>query len=162
MRKSIKSSGSVVAALFVLAACSEEPEPVQPEVDKNKQKMLANLSKSVEELELSVRSYNCLKNANIQTISELVQKNDSEMLKTRNFGRKSLNEIREILEGMGLSLGMKLEDEDVKQLNLAKRKKLLYGLEPLGSADSQTLGFISSGKCSFFDHSELTETVVSA
>ena len=101
----------------------EEPEPVQPKVDEKKLKMLAYLAKSVEELELSVRSYNCLKNANIQTISELVQKNDSEMLKTRNFGRKSLNEIKEILEGMGLSLGMKLEDEDVKQLSLAKRKK---------------------------------------
>ncbi|MEC7641177.1 MAG: DNA-directed RNA polymerase subunit alpha [Nitrospinota bacterium] len=101
----------------------EEPEPVQPKVDEKKQKILTYLAKSVEELELSVRSYNCLKNANIQTIAELVQKNDSEMLKTRNFGRKSLNEIKEILEGMGLSLGMKLEDEDVKQLNLAKRKK---------------------------------------
>ena len=101
----------------------EEPEPVQPKVDEKKQKMLAYLGKSVEELELSVRSYNRLKNANIQTIAELVQKNDSEMLKTRNFGRKSLNEIKEILEGMGLSLGLKLEDEDVKQLTMAKRKK---------------------------------------
>jgi len=101
----------------------EEPEPVLPKVDEKKQKMLAYLGKSVEELELSVRSYNCLKNANIQTIAELVQKNDSEMLKTRNFGRKSLNEIKEILEGMGLSLGMKLEEEDLKQLNLAKKKR---------------------------------------
>lgn len=101
----------------------EEPEHVQPQIDEKKQKMLAYLSRSVEELELSVRSYNCLKNANIQTISELVQKNDSEMLKTRNFGRKSLNEIKEILEGMGLSLGMKLDDEDIKQLSLAKKKK---------------------------------------
>lgn len=101
----------------------EEPEHVQPQVDEKKQKMLAYLSRSVEELELSVRSYNCLKNANIQTIAELVQKNDSEMLKTRNFGRKSLNEIKEILEGMGLSLGMKLDDEDIKQLSLAKKKK---------------------------------------
>ncbi|MCH8157422.1 MAG: DNA-directed RNA polymerase subunit alpha, partial [Nitrospinae bacterium] len=62
----------------------EEPEPVQPQIDEKKQKMLVNLAKSVEELELSVRSYNCLKNANIQTIAELVQKTDSEMLKTRN------------------------------------------------------------------------------
>jgi DNA-directed RNA polymerase subunit alpha len=68
-----------------------------------------NLDKSVEELELSVRSYNCLKNANIRTIRELVQKSEGEMLKTKNFGRKSLNEIKEILTTMGLSLGMRLD-----------------------------------------------------
>jgi DNA-directed RNA polymerase subunit alpha len=68
-----------------------------------------NLDKSVEELELSVRSYNCLKNANIRTIRELVQKTEGEMLKTKNFGRKSLNEIKEILQSMGLSLGMRLD-----------------------------------------------------
>jgi DNA-directed RNA polymerase subunit alpha len=68
-----------------------------------------NLDKSVEELELSVRSYNCLKNANIRTIRELVQKTEPEMLKTKNFGRKSLNEIKEILQSMGLSLGMRLD-----------------------------------------------------
>ena len=69
-----------------------------------------NLNRSVEELELSVRSYNCLKNANIQTIGELVQKTENEMLKTKNFGRKSLNEIKEILASMGLSLGMKIDE----------------------------------------------------
>jgi DNA-directed RNA polymerase subunit alpha len=69
-----------------------------------------NLNRSVEELELSVRSYNCLKNANIQTIGELVQKTEPEMLKTKNFGRKSLNEIKEILAQMGLSLGMKIDE----------------------------------------------------
>lgn len=68
-----------------------------------------HLDKSVEELELSVRSYNCLKNANIRTIRELVQKSEPEMLKTKNFGRKSLNEIKEILHTMGLSLGMRLD-----------------------------------------------------
>src|SRR5439155_1333105 len=68
-----------------------------------------NFDKSVEELELSVRSYNCLKNANIRTIRELVQKSEGEMLKTKNFGRKSLNEIKEILHTMGLSLGMKID-----------------------------------------------------
>ena len=68
-----------------------------------------NLDKSVEELELSVRSYNCLKNANIRTIRELVQKTEAEMLKTKNFGRKSLNEIKEILHTMGLNLGMRLD-----------------------------------------------------
>ncbi len=69
-----------------------------------------NLVKSVDELELSVRSYNCLKNANIKTIGELVQKTESEMLKTKNFGRKSLNEIKDILGSMGLGLGMVLDE----------------------------------------------------
>jgi DNA-directed RNA polymerase subunit alpha len=68
-----------------------------------------HLDKSVEELELSVRSYNCLKNANIRTIRELVAKTEAEMLKTKNFGRKSLNEIKEILTTMGPSLGMRLD-----------------------------------------------------
>jgi len=70
-----------------------------------------NLDRSVEELELSVRSYNCLKNANISTIRELVQKTEQEMLKTKNFGRKSLNEIKEILAAMGLTLGMKFDEK---------------------------------------------------
>jgi DNA-directed RNA polymerase subunit alpha len=83
------------------AATSEER---RPEI-KNE-----NLNRSVEELELSVRSYNCLKNANIQSIGELVQKTEAEMLKTKNFGRKSLNEIKEILSSMGLSLGMKIDE----------------------------------------------------
>ena len=101
----------------------EEPEPIQPQVDEKKQKVLTSMAKCVEELELSVRSYNCLKNANIQTIAELVQKTDGEMLKTRNFGRKSLNEIKEILEDMGLHLGMKVDDEDLKQILQAQKKK---------------------------------------
>ena len=63
----------------------------------------------MEELELSVRSYNCLKNANIQTIGDLVQKTEAEMLRTKNFGRKSLNEIKEILSGLGLTFGMKFD-----------------------------------------------------
>jgi DNA-directed RNA polymerase subunit alpha len=101
----------------------EEPEPIQPQVDEKKQKVLTNMAKCVEELELSVRSYNCLKNANIQTIAELVQKTDGEMLKTRNFGRKSLNEIKEILEDMGLHLGMKVDEDDLKQILQAQKKK---------------------------------------
>ena len=83
-----------------------------PDVQAEQQRAGAlneNLDKSVEELELSVRSYNCLKNANIRTIRELVQKTEAEMLKTKNFGRKSLNEIKEILHSMGLSLGMRLD-----------------------------------------------------
>ncbi len=69
------------------------------------------LSRSVDELELSVRAYNCLKNANIHTIGELVQRTEGEMLRTKNFGRKSLNEIKEILTSMGLQLGMKLDEQ---------------------------------------------------
>ena len=63
----------------------------------------------MDELELSVRSYNCLKNANIRTIRELVQKTEADMLRTKNFGRKSLNEIKEILTSMGLGLAMRLD-----------------------------------------------------
>ena len=81
-----------------------------PEVTEEKPKFNENLYRSIEELELSVRSANCLKNANIKFIWELVQKTEAEMLKTKNFGRKSLNEIKEILNEMGLSLGMKLEN----------------------------------------------------
>lgn len=73
-----------------------------------------NLYRPVSELELSVRSINCLQNAKIETIGELVQKTEAEMLKTKNFGRKSLNEIKHILSTMGLSLGMKLEGFDPK------------------------------------------------
>ena len=70
-----------------------------------------NLNRSVEELELSVRSYNCLKNASIQTVADLVVRTEPEMLRTKNFGRKSLNEIKEILTAMGLSLGMKFDEK---------------------------------------------------
>jgi len=87
----------------------EEPEPVEEEEEKEEQKLNQNLFRPVSELELSVRSANCLKNANITLIGELVQKTEGEMLKTKNFGRKSLNEIKGILEDMGLSLGMKLD-----------------------------------------------------
>jgi DNA-directed RNA polymerase subunit alpha len=87
----------------------EEETPAEiPEADR--EVWWEKLNKSVDEMELSVRSYNCLKNANIKTIGELVQKTEAEMLKTKNFGRKSLNEIKEILAGMGLSLGMKLDN----------------------------------------------------
>jgi len=84
----------------------DEPEPLNP-----------NLFKSVDELELSVRSANCLQNANIRFIGELVQKTEAEMLKTKNFGRKSLNEIKETLSSLGLSLGMTID-------NLPARKDL--------------------------------------
>jgi len=90
-----------------------EEEPEVHEVVQEKPAPVYNeyLDRSVEELELSVRSYNCLKNANITTIRELVQKSEQEMLKTKNFGRKSLNEIKEILAAMGLSLGMRFDEK---------------------------------------------------
>jgi DNA-directed RNA polymerase subunit alpha len=87
----------------------ELPEAIEEPAERTMDKMSEVLNRSVEELELSVRSYNCLKNANIQTIGELVQKTEAEMLRTKNFGRKSLNEIKEILGGMGLTLGMRLD-----------------------------------------------------
>jgi DNA-directed RNA polymerase subunit alpha len=87
----------------------EVPEQAEEISEHGLDKMNEVLNRSVEELELSVRSYNCLKNANIQTIGELVQKTEAEMLRTKNFGRKSLNEIKEILANMGLSLGMRID-----------------------------------------------------
>lgn len=88
----------------------EDQEPEEDEVSEEERRINENLYRSVEELELSVRSANCLKNANIRLIGDLVQKTEAEMLKTQNFGRKSLNEIKDILAEMGLSLGMTLEN----------------------------------------------------
>lgn len=96
--------------LTIFINFEEGPIAMGPEVVEEKAKFNENLYRSIEELELSVRSANCLKNANIKHIWELVQKTEAEMLKTKNFGRKSLNEIKEILNEMGLSLGMKLEN----------------------------------------------------
>jgi DNA-directed RNA polymerase subunit alpha len=87
----------------------ELPEVVEEPAERAATQMNEVLNRSVEELELSVRSYNCLKNANIQTIGDLVQKTEAEMLRTKNFGRKSLNEIKEILANLGLSFGMKVD-----------------------------------------------------
>jgi len=91
-----------------------EEEPELAEADSEEVARMTfneNLDKSVDELELSVRSYNCLKNADIRTIRELVQRSEPEMLRTKNFGRKSLNEIKEILASMGLHLGMKFDEQ---------------------------------------------------
>jgi DNA-directed RNA polymerase subunit alpha len=93
----------------------ETEGPVVEISDSEREAWMDKLNKSVDEMELSVRSYNCLKNANIRTIGELVQKTESDMLKTKNFGRKSLNEIKEILTSMGLSLGMKLDNWPTSQ-----------------------------------------------
>jgi DNA-directed RNA polymerase subunit alpha len=95
--------------LTIFINFEETAEPVEETVSEEAAKLNENLDKSVDELELSVRSANCLQNANIRFIGELVQKTEAEMLKTKNFGRKSLKEIKEILAEMGLSLGMKLD-----------------------------------------------------
>jgi DNA-directed RNA polymerase subunit alpha len=93
----------------------EEPTEVRKAVIEEAEPLNANLFRSVDELELSVRSANCLQNANIRYIGELVQRTEAEMLKTKNFGRKSLNEIKEILAGMSLELGMALESFPVRK-----------------------------------------------
>ena len=101
-------------SIFINFEEDQEPEIiVEPEPQE---KFNENLLRTVDELELSVRSANCLANANIKYIGDLVQKTESEMLKTKNFGRKSLKEIKEILAEMGLSLGMKLDSWPPKDL----------------------------------------------
>jgi DNA-directed RNA polymerase subunit alpha len=89
----------------------EEPEIVEASTPEPGDRIKSLLDRSVEEMELSVRSYNCLKNANISAIRDLVQRSESEMLRTKNFGRKSLNEIKEILATMGLGFGMKFDSQ---------------------------------------------------
>jgi len=93
----------------------EEPENEEPPLNEN-------LYRTVEDLELSVRSANCLKNANINYIGELVQRTEAEMLKTKNFGRKSLNEIKQLLEEMELSLGMKIDEWEQPEPASAKNE----------------------------------------
>lgn len=95
--------------LQIFLTFDENVEPVEVEREVGTPQLNENLFRSVDDLELSVRSANCLKNANIRFIGELVSKSEAEMLKTKNFGRKSLNEIKEILSNMGLSLGMKID-----------------------------------------------------
>jgi DNA-directed RNA polymerase subunit alpha len=102
----------------------ETLETTEEPAERGVSQMNEVLNRSVEELELSVRSYNCLKNANIQTIGDLVQKTEAEMLRTKNFGRKSLNEIKGILENLGLSFGMKFD---------AQGRLVGPGPQPLGT-----------------------------
>lgn len=97
--------------LYIFINFEESEEDGDGYSDEGLEGVNENLNKSIEELELSVRSYNCLKNANIQTIGELVTRTESEMLKTKNFGRKSLTEIKDILSVMGLSFGMKVDSK---------------------------------------------------
>ena len=95
--------------LSIFVNFEEAPESEDGEIDRERDRLRENLTRSIEELELSVRSYNCLKNADIKTIADLVTRSEIEMLKTKNFGRKSLNEIKELLVEMGLSLGMRVD-----------------------------------------------------
>ena len=97
--------------LFMFINFEEDTEEAVDQPDDDDHVVNENLNKAVEELELSVRAYNCLKNASVQTIGELVVKTEAEMLKTKNFGRKSLNEIKELLSDMGLSFDMKVDSK---------------------------------------------------
>ena len=115
----------------------EEMETETGAADSKPEIRNENLNRSVEELELSVRSYNCLKNANIQTIGELVQKSEAEMLKTKNFGRKSLNEIKEILSSMGLSLGMKIDEHGNAIPGSGSQSPVIAGLHNYGIDDEE-------------------------
>ncbi len=101
-------------SIFVHFESVPEDSP-SSEKDEEKEKLRELLERSVDELELSVRSHNCLKNANIRSIGELVQKTEPEILKTKNFGRKSLNEIKEILQQMGLTLGMQIDLDTLRR-----------------------------------------------
>jgi DNA-directed RNA polymerase subunit alpha len=96
--------------LSIFINFEETDEPRDADLTTSSDVLNENLYRSVDELELTVRSQNCLQNANIRLIGELVQKTEAEMLKTKNFGRKSLKEIKEILQEMGLYLGMKIDN----------------------------------------------------
>ena len=110
--------------LQVFINFDESYEPEEVEEVEEESKLNPNLYRKVDELELSVRSANCLQNANIKYIGELCQKSESEMLKTKNFGRKSLNEIKEILTSMGLSLGMQLDGFNVNDAEKYRPKDI--------------------------------------
>jgi DNA-directed RNA polymerase subunit alpha len=109
--EAVKRAGKILRSHLLIIAGEEEGEEAEvTDEDGRRDSMLHNLDRSVNELELSVRAANCLKNVDLSTIRDLVQKTEAEMLKTKNFGRKSLNEIKEVLTDMGLSLGMDLEE----------------------------------------------------
>ncbi len=94
--------------LSIFINFEDRVEEEDQQQDTEDEKLREHLDRSIDELDLSVRSYNCLKNAGIETVRDLVQKTEPELLKTKNFGRKSLNEIKEMMADMGLSLGMRL------------------------------------------------------
>jgi DNA-directed RNA polymerase subunit alpha len=112
-------------ALFSLekeSVLDEEALESPSEEEDSKALLNDNLLKSVDELELSVRSFNCLKNANIRTIADLVQKTEQEMLRTKNFGKKSLNEIREVIKSMGLDFNMRIDPDALLDVISSKVK----------------------------------------
>jgi DNA-directed RNA polymerase subunit alpha len=109
--------------LTIFINFDEESEPEHAEESESAEFFNENLLRTVDELELSVRASNCLQNANITFIGELVQRTEQEMLKTKNFGRKSLREIKEILAEMGLSLGMKLDNWPPRELKERARRE---------------------------------------
>jgi DNA-directed RNA polymerase subunit alpha len=98
--------------LDVFINFEEVEEEILPEKEDDQDNVNKVLSRSVEDLELSVRSANCLKNAGINTIGELVRKTEAEMLKTKNFGRKSLSEIKDILSEYDLTFGMDIDSQN--------------------------------------------------
>jgi len=111
-QEAVTAAGSILRDhLDICLPSDESSEPAQEDSsDEAKSQINQHLFRSVNELELSVRAANCLKNANIKSIGELVQKSENEMLKTKNFGKKSLNEIKEVLSEMGLELGSKVSE----------------------------------------------------
>lgn len=113
--KAVSEAANILIEHFDLFVICDEPVLLKDDTTSHVEVTAPTtneyLNKSIDELELSVRSYNCLKNAGIKTIADLVQKTEYEMLKTKNFGRKSLNEIKELLNSMGLTLGMRLTTE---------------------------------------------------
>lgn len=115
-------------SIFINFDETEEPEIQEPVIEQDK--INDNLYRTVDELELSVRSANCLQNAGIKYIGELVQKTEGEMLKTKNFGRKSLNEIKEMLHEMGLGFGIRIEGFDPETYFANKKKEGGGGVTP--------------------------------
>ncbi|HAE46097.1 MAG TPA: DNA-directed RNA polymerase subunit alpha, partial [Tistrella mobilis] len=116
---SIALAARILQDQFQLFINFEEPEMPTEREEQDELPFNPNLLRKVEELELSVRSANCLKNDNIVYIGDLVQKTEAEMLRTPNFGRKSLNEIKEVLSSMGLKLGMQISNwppENIEEL----------------------------------------------
>jgi len=102
-----------------------EPEGPEPSVEPPvRMELNEHLFRSVDELELSVRASNCLKTANIRSTADLVQRTEHDLLKTKNFGKKSLNEIKTILGEMGLSLGMRLDPEELERLRAHYERSL--------------------------------------
>lgn len=110
-QEAVSSAAGILREHLAICMPSEEMREAEPDSSQNEMQveLHKNLARSVNELELSVRAANCLKNANIKTIEDLVHRSEMEMLKTKNFGKKSLNEIKEVLHEMGLGLGIKAE-----------------------------------------------------